>query len=203
MKDPYKVLGVSNDATDDEIKKAYRALAKKYHPDNYAGSDLSDLAEEKMKEINEAYDEIQKMRAGGSSSSSGSGSYSGYSGYTSYAQVRNLINSGNYSQADLILESVVAGERNAEWHFLKGCVLVRRGWFFDAQRAFDTACSMDPNNAEYKAARQELGKRTSAYGGSYNSPNQAGGCSGCDICTGLLCADCLCECCGSDLISCC
>ena len=63
MTDPYKVLGVSRDAADDDIKKAYRALARKYHPDNYAGSDLADLASEKMKEINEAYDTIQRERA--------------------------------------------------------------------------------------------------------------------------------------------
>ena len=57
MKDPYSVLGVSQNATDEEIKKAYREQARKYHPDNYANNPLSDLAEEKMQEINEAYDE--------------------------------------------------------------------------------------------------------------------------------------------------
>ena len=67
MKDPYKVLGVPPDASDDEIKKAYRALARKYHPDNYNGSDLADLAEEKMKEVNEAYDAVKKMRETGQS----------------------------------------------------------------------------------------------------------------------------------------
>ena len=59
MTDPYKVLGVSPNASDDEIKAAYRQLAKKYHPDNYANNPLADLAEEKMREINEAYDMIQ------------------------------------------------------------------------------------------------------------------------------------------------
>ena len=63
MTNPYTVLGVDRTATDDEIKKAYRELAKKYHPDNYADSPLADLAEEKMKEINEAYDAIQRERA--------------------------------------------------------------------------------------------------------------------------------------------
>ena len=58
MKDPYSILGVSKNATDDEIKNAYRELARKYHPDNYTDNPLSDLAGEKMKEINEAYDAI-------------------------------------------------------------------------------------------------------------------------------------------------
>ena len=68
MNDPYKVLGVSRDATDEEIKKAYRDLARKYHPDNYVNNPLADLVEEKMKEINEAYDTIQKERASGKTS---------------------------------------------------------------------------------------------------------------------------------------
>ena len=65
MTDPYKVLGISPNATDEQVKIAYRELAKKYHPDNYANNPLSDLAEEKMQEINQAYDAIvaQRMRA--------------------------------------------------------------------------------------------------------------------------------------------
>ena len=65
MNDPYKILGVSPDADEDEIKKAYRALARKYHPDKYRDSDLADLANEKMKEVNAAYEEIQNIRKNG------------------------------------------------------------------------------------------------------------------------------------------
>ena len=65
MNNPYRILGVSPNATDDEIKQAYRELARKYHPDKYRDSDLADLAEEKMKEINAAYEEIRKQRSSG------------------------------------------------------------------------------------------------------------------------------------------
>ena len=73
MKDPYEVLGISKNATDEEVKSAYKNLARKYHPDNYANNPLSDLAEEKMKEINEAYDIIQKERSGKTTNSGYSG----------------------------------------------------------------------------------------------------------------------------------
>jgi curved DNA-binding protein CbpA len=214
MTDPYKVLGVSRDAADDDIKKAYRALARKYHPDNYAGSDLADLASEKMKEINEAYDTIQRERAaaktnggntysGTGSSYGGSASGSGYS-YAGTAptlnRVRMLINAGRFSEAGILLDSIPTGERSAEWNYLKGCTLLQRGWYHDAQKYFEIACYMDPANAEYRAALQNMRGAAGQYGKTYTN---VGGCSTCDLCSGLVCADCLCECCGGDLLRCC
>ncbi len=209
MTDPYKVLGVAPTASDDEIKKAYRALARKYHPDKYRDSDLSDLASEKMKEVNAAYEEIQNMRKNGSSNRSGGYSSQG-TGYNQgtgssnpkFAQVRSYINSGNISGAEQMLFEVHEGDRTAEWNFLYGCVLIKKGQYVDAQRYLDMACSMDPYNREYRSARDELRRRAAGYGGGYNT-TQSGGCTACDCCQSLICADCCCECMGGDLISCC
>ena len=197
MTDPYKVLGVSPDASDDEIKKAYRALIKKYHPDKYRDSDLADLANEKMKEINAAYEEIQQMRSAGSSSSnSGNGKSRGGSSANApiYAQVRRLLNNGNVAAAEAKLWEVNEGDRIAEWNYLYACVLIKKGQYVDAQRFLDIACSMDPYNQEYRNAKEQLHRQANGYGGNY-APQQNIGCSCCDICAGLMCLDCLCGCC--------
>ncbi len=202
MKDPYTILGVTRDATDEEIKKAYRALARKYHPDNYAGSTLADVAEEKMKEVNEAYDAIQKYRASGAGDAAYAQAEDGGI-FSDFAEVRRLIHAGAYSDAELILDATPPGARNAEWNFLKGCVLMQRGFYFDAQKYIETACYMDPSNPEYGAARSRMRSGSSRYENAYRTAPCAGSCSVCDLCSSLLCADCLCECCGGDLIRCC
>ncbi len=203
MKDPYSVLGVPRTATDDEIKKAWRELARKYHPDNYAGTDLADVAEEKMKEINEAYEAVQAERKGGRPGSTHS-SYSSYSssGTTSFAQIRELIRAEQYTEAELKIDATPMGDRGAEWNYLKGCLLVQRGYHYDALKYIEVACYMDPSNAEYREAKNRLQMRAGAYGSPYRT-NTGGNVDMCGLCTNLICADALCECCGGDLISCC
>jgi hypothetical protein len=203
-KDPYKVLGVNPTDSDETIKDAYRKLARKYHPDKYADGDLKELAEEKMKEINSAYEEIQKMRQSGGSSGGGysSGSGSSGSGNYKYANIRRNINMGNIGAAEAELNAISEGDRAAEWHYLMGCVLIKKGYYVDAQKMINTACNMDPSNSEYRAARDRLNMQARGYGGGYQT-SRASGCSGCDVCSSLLCADCCCECMGGDLIRCC
>ncbi len=199
--DPYKVLGVDPSATDEEVKKAYRELARKYHPDNYVNTPLSDLAEEKMKEVNEAYETIQKIRkeeaehrnAYGSSNASGSG----YNAYSNFADIRSCIGARDFYEAGIRLDSVPMNERNAEWFYLKGVVFRAKGWYFEASKYFDTACRMDPANEEYRNAADSIRNYTSA------SQTQRASDSLCDVCTTLICMDCFCEMCGGDLIPCC
>ena len=197
MGDPYQVLGVKPDASDDEIKRAYRELARKYHPDNYQNNPLADLAEEKMKEVNEAYDAITKMRSGGGQSYGASGGYRGYqqqghSGDPVFAQVRNLINSGNVDQAEQLLQGT--NNRSAEWYFLTGSVAYRRGWLDEARQNYQIAVRMDPNNMEDRQAFNMMQQG----GYAYRPAGQAGGgMDAMDCCTTLMCLNCLCGGCGN------
>ena len=191
MRDPYSVLGVSQNASDEEVKKAYRELARKYHPDNYQNNPLADLAEEKMKEINEAYDTITKQRSG-TYSQSASGSYGGYQqGYASggnpvYGRIRNLINAGDLEGAEQLLYGV--GQKDGEWYFLSGSIAYRRGWLDEARQNYQIAVQMEPGNMEYRQAFNMM--RQGGYG---YQPDMAGAqCDGMDCCTTMLCLNCLC-----------
>lgn len=198
MNDPYVVLGISKDASEEEIKKAYRELARKYHPDNYADNPLSDLAHEKMQEINEAYDAIMNARRSGSKNSSGY-----YAGNGEFAHIRQLVFSGRLEEAQELLDGVPIANRTAEWYFLNGSVLYKRGWFEGAYSSFSTACRMDPSNPEYREAFNRISRQSGRQYSPYSSSGNMGGCVSCDPCTSLCIADCCCEMCGGDLIPCC
>ncbi len=206
MKDPYEVLGVSRTASDSEIKNAYRELVKKYHPDNYVNNPLSDLASEKMKEINEAYDAVTKARSGGSAGgwqsggyqSSGSyqssGAYQSYggSGSSAYAQVRAQINANQLDAAESLLNT--APNRDAEWYYLKGTIAYRRGWLDEARQNYQTACAMMPSNYEYQNALRTVQGGYTPYRQSNFQRSDMD--TACDICNTLLCLNCLCGGCG-------
>ncbi len=195
MKDPFKTLGVSPEASEDEIKKVYRELAKKYHPDNYANTEFSDIANEKMKEINEAYDEILRRRASGQNSNESYGSNS-----ASLSRIRNLISAGRFGEAEVLLDG--ESSRTAEWHYLKGLCAMSKRRYHDAASFFSTAYHMEPSNMEYANMYRRFQGAQQNYG-NFSPSGQYRECNTCDICNTLICADCLCECCGGDLISCC
>ena len=207
MKDPYSILGVKRDATDDEVKSAYRALVRKYHPDNYADDNpLKELATEKMQEVNEAYDEIQRIRQSGGSSSSDSGYSYGGSSYGPYASIRMSLNGRRFGEAERALFAIPEIARVAEWHYLYSIVLMQKGRVNDAMRELETACAMDPGNMEYQKAKEMFNTQTRGYGSTYyggmGRPYRSSTDDACNCCMNLMCLDCLCECLGGDLIRC-
>lgn len=208
MTNPYKVLGVNEGATNEEIRAAYLSLVKKYHPDKYTDPDMKQLANEKLKEINEAYDQLTKnpgktASGGYSGAAYGAGGHGGsYSGPEAdrFIRARSLINAGNLDGAKTILDSIQT--RNAEWYYLYGIIYLRQGWYDKAREFLGRAYRTEPGNAEYAQAYNTL----RYTGNPYSRPRQStsyGNCSACDICSGLMCADCCCECMGGDLIRCC
>ena len=202
MGNPYEILGVKETATDEEIKAAYKALVKKYHPDRHANNPLEDLAEEKLRQVNQAYDEINDMRKGKTTGAYGNaGGYggAGYGGYGArrtspeFADIRRDIDANRLNDAASKLQRVQT--RSAEWIFLDGMISYRKGWYDDAVNKIQQAVYMDPQNPEYNQALNSLmnagqGYRNTAYGRGYQSNNDML----CTACQLYLCADCCCDC---------
>lgn len=193
MQNPYEVLGIREGASQEEIKVAYREMVKKYHPDKYQNNPLADLAEEKLQEINEAYDYLTKNSGSGNF---GGGGFSGggFRGGSTpkpekLMEIRRAIDAGNLGMAEQLLNQ--NSTRTAEWFFLKGMISMRKGWYDDAMTSLQTAVSMEPNNFEYQKAMNNImansnGYRTQAYGRGYNSNDEL-----CRMCQCLACLDCM------------
>ena len=213
MNDPYKVLGVSPSASDEEIKTAYRNLAKKYHPDLNPGDKY---AAERMNEINAAYDQIknpQPQDAYGSESYGASygspwGSY-GYSngyGYGSAWQgeeqternelkaARNYIRARHFSEAVTALSGVPAAERDGEWYYLFAIAQFNMGNRAAALDAARRAVGRSPGNAKYEQLLQQIESGARAYddaGSSYGFRSVGTNNRICPMCAAaLLCSIC-------------
>ena len=189
MTDPYKVLGISPQASDEEVKTAYRKLSQQYHPDHHADSVMEEIANQKMAEINAAYDQIMNMRRSGTTYQNSN---------SSYTDIRSMIENGNYTAADNILEQN-RNDANAEWNFLKGTVCLSRGWLNDAYSYFEKAVRIEPSNREYQAAYTQMQSKRNGqmYGNPYNTAGNNTNSTAttlCNLCQCMICADCLCDC---------
>lgn len=214
--DPYKVLGISPTASDEEIQKAYRKLVKKYHPDVNPGNET---AEKKMREINAAYDQIRNIREGkassnayGGNSNSGGGYYESYGGFSwedifgkgfgGYSQeestteltaARNYINTAHYREALNVLNSVDISQRNARWYYFYALANLGLGNKIEAMNNAQQAVQMEPSNLEYQQLVSRLqngGSTYSQYSGGYPFM-----CSTGNLCISLCLANLLCGMC--------
>lgn len=219
-KNPYEVLGVSPNASEDEIKKAYREMSRKYHPDANVNNPLADLAEEKFKEVQDAYNTIMRERenssygysggyggnAYGNSRSYGSYQQSGYAGGAGSQEMQavyNFINNRRYQDAVNVLNRM--SDRNAQWYYASGVANAGLGNNILARDHAAQAVNMEPNNVQYRQLLNQLswaGQRyqTNPYGQSYG--NGSSPCGTGNVCCDLWMMDTLCECMGGDLCSC-
>lgn len=159
--DPYEVLGISRNATDQEVKKAYRALSRKYHPDANVDKPNAEMYEEKFKQIQQAYQTIMDERQHGGA---GTG-YSGFHGKNNatgsgdeagiHMQAAvNFIRNGRFTEAIRVLENMK--NRNASWYYAAAVAHSGAGNNATALQYARTAAQMEPNNFDYQRLVQQL-----------------------------------------------
>lgn len=220
-KDSFVVLGIDRDASKDDAYRAYRDLRNKYESLRFEPGDTGADACAKIEEIDAAYDDVVRIideRSKGEEKEDTRSRFINEKLDDAEAKIR----SGDIDGAQNSLDDCTT--RTARWHYLQSVVFYRKNWSGDALKQLELACNMEPGNKKYSDAKSAMEKHvkanTTAQSNSFydngtkaersyadstrNSYNpNSRGCSACDICSGLLCADCCCECMGGDLISCC
>ena len=217
MTDPYQVLGISRGASDEEIKKAYRSLSRKYHPDANVNNPNKDQAEEKFKQVQQAYDQIMKEKQqgtsyggygngyGGTGSSAddfgGFGGFGGYySGRNTYQEentrlqaAANYIRNGYYREALNVLNDIPFSERNGRWYYYSAMANQATGNTATALEHIRRAVELEPSNIQYRQFQQNLeygGTWYTSMGSGYERPY-----SGSEWCFRMLLLNMFCNCC--------
>ena len=222
--DPYQVLGISRGASDEEIKKAYRSLSRKYHPDANINNPNKAAAEEKFKQVQQAYDQIMKEKEMGTSYGGGNygsyGSYGGFGGFGDFGfggyqqrqstggseyenhlrAAANYIQSRHFKEALNVLNAMQS--RNAQWYYYSAIANNGIGNNVMALDHAKKAVSMEPNNMQYRQLLQQLEGGGMWYR-DMQGPFYQQSSGGSDFCLKLCIANLICNCCCGGNIFCC
>ncbi len=190
IQNPYEILGLSYGATDEEVTKAYRKLVKKYHPDLHPGDEE---AARKMREINEAYDQIKNGNVNqyNGYSNSQNDSYNNNEGANLYQVASHFIQVGMYREALRVLSEIQ--NKTAEWYYLSSIANYYTNNRITALNHAKIAVQMEPNNLRYQELYNQIQnggnvykERSRTYGRPFDMQN---------ICFWWCVADTICNCC--------
>lgn len=188
MFNPYEVLGLQQGASDEEIKKAYRNLSRKYHPDANINNPNKAAAEEKFKQVQQAYDQIMKEKQQGTEYGNSYGGFdgAGYGGFGGFGNgnayreensrlqaAANYIRNGYYKEALNVLNDMPFGERNGRWYYYSAIANNYVGNTATALEHIRRAVELEPSNVQYRQFQQNMeygGTWYSSMGGGYESP---------------------------------
>lgn len=214
-KNPFVILGVPENASQNEVYDAYKRLRDFYGEQRFQAGEAGADAAERYAEIEEAYREATDII--------NNRNYANDFG-TPLSKAEKYLKDGNIDEAQRTLDSI--DYRNDEWHYLQAAIYYKRGWLDEAKKQIEISLNLSPDNEKYRKTYNELSggaKRTQQqqtaqpnFGNPYESPRnyrteeqgrtyrqRSDTDTACNICSGLICADCCCECMGGDLISCC
>ena len=209
---PFVVLGVSDDCTREELKQAYDKLHKKYAEERFLEGDKGAEAARMYQKVEIAYQDALDLLENKEKASFNN------DGVVNYDAIKQQIKNGNLSEAQRLLDDITS--RGGDWHYWQAAIYYKKNWYDESKTQLKIALELEPNNSMFKDTLDKIEKEQNAnnpfnkgqnqqqqsdYNRTYQQQAQpapnAGGC--CDCCSSLICADCCCEMCGGDLISCC
>ncbi len=192
MREEYKVLGLNENASKEEVERAYKTLKDKYLRERFYEGEIGNEAAKNLTKLENAYAEISATWLGNGESFDGN----------AYAEIERLIKDKKLDVAQSKLDDI--SERNAEWHYLQAVIFYRKNWTNESKKQIEIAMNMEPNNPKYSETYTKLKQKTEFNERQFHSGNaqnvnsrQMGGDDTCgsflDCCTTMMCINCLCN----------
>lgn len=164
MQEFYKILGVSENASDEEIERVYQTLKEKYSRERFYEGEIGNEAARKLTKIETAYHEIiesRKQKSGESEKAS-----------QDYSEVERYIKSGNITKAQEALDNY--SDRDAEWHYLQSVIFYKKNWINESKKQLEIATNMEPHNTKYTEAYAKLKQKIAFNDAQFRSGNMGG-----------------------------